>query len=124
MQPLSLGRVVLVLLPALFDGHDERDRLRAARVTRAWNDNCANVTVDLDGSNDAKTAEHVDLLRKAGFDVDLDAKVACLSSATFGDGVAQLRWPPRVETTKPATPPAFVGLYETSTSTPPSPEVK
>ena len=131
MQPLSLGRLVLIMLPgspegvyyptlrdefgALLEGRrrsDERHYLgepreRAAYVTRVWGDSCANVTVMLDAANDARTQADVNALRMNGFDVSgVGALFAGYSSASLGNGIGGLRWPPFVAP-KPAGQPSM-----------------
>lgn len=106
MQPFSLGRVVLVALPALvrYPGDKPQPRIRPAQVTLVHSDSCANVTVALDDATDANTKEDVRLLQEHGFNVHLNDRFAGKTSVTFGTSVGQATWPPFVPAKAPALP--------------------
>lgn len=91
--PPTIGRVVHYRLPER--PGDTRERWRPAHVVNGpFPEGRVNLTVMLDGLNDARDAEEVELLNSAG--VLYTHALLSVGSADEGEAPGCWRWPPRV----------------------------
>lgn len=95
MQPISIGRVVQYRLPERYEGEQERWRpATAVNVFPGTEGNMANLTVMLDGLNDAREASDVEDLNAVG--TLYTHALLSVGSAREGTKPGEWRWPPRV----------------------------
>lgn len=84
----TIGRIVHYRLP---DRHGA-ERWRPAMVVQTFGETC-NLTIFLDGLNDANSPEDVKALRDSGLGVS--QAFASAGSRAEGTGEGNWRWPPR-----------------------------
>lgn len=94
MQPISIGRVVQFRLPARHEGDERWRPATAVNVFPDTEGNMANLTVMLDGLNDAREASDVELLNSVG--TLYTHALLSVGSSHEGAKPGEWRWPPRV----------------------------
>lgn len=91
-QTPSLGRVVHFRLPDRYPGDE---RWRPAVIVNVFG-NLVNLTVFLDGLNDARDQDDMRLLQDAGVFCGMHSRVASVGSRAEGTDDGCWRWPPFV----------------------------
>lgn len=95
-QKPSLGRIVLVCIGVQPPSNTNAGEkiYRPASVVAVWSDECVNVKIDLDGTNDNK--HNVAGCPWGEFtEQEQQACTAWRTSLLLGDGLGQWMWPPR-----------------------------